>query len=197
MRRLLTALLLFTAPVTVLAQEVPELARRIVQGAYEQVGTTLYYDSRYTAIPFPGGDVPRERGVCTDVVIRAYRSIGVDLQMLVNQDMRQNFAVYPHNWGLSRPDPNIDHRRVPNLAVFLTRQGASLPVSKEPASYKPGDIVIWRLPDGRPHIGLVYSTRAGETPLVAHNIGAGAKIEDTLFAFEITGHYRYMPAPAR
>jgi uncharacterized protein YijF (DUF1287 family) len=186
--------LFLTLSAAAYAQEPSESIRRMLQSAQEQIGTTLYYDSAYTAIPFPGGDVPRERGVCTDVVIRAYRGIGVDLQLLVNQDMRKNFGAYPRAWGLSHPDPNIDHRRVLNLAVFFTRQGAKLPVSKEPGDYKPGDIVTWKLPDGRPHIGLVYHAQSTGRPLVIHNIGAGAQAEDTLFAFEISGHYRYMPA---
>jgi uncharacterized protein len=170
----------------------PDLMR-VVQGAYVQVGVTVRYDPSYVAIPFPGGDVPIDRGVCTDVVIRAYRSIGVDLQLLVNRDMRSAFATYPRKWGLSRPDPNIDHRRVENLAVFFTRHGQALPVSKTAPDYEPGDIVTWRLADGRPHIGLVSDRSVGGTPLVVHNIGAGAQVEDVLFAFTITGHYRYLP----
>ncbi len=173
----------------------PDL-QRIIQSAYAQVGVTLRYDPSYVSIPFPGGDVPIDRGVCTDVIVRAYRSIGVDLQLLVNQDMRKAFPAYPRKWGLSRPDPNIDHRRVENLAVFFTRYGQSLPITKEAADYRPGDLVTWHLPDGHPHIGLVSDHRANGRPLLVHNIGAGAKVEDILFAFTITGHYQYVPGKA-
>jgi uncharacterized protein len=129
--------------------------RRIIESAHEQVGVTLHYDPGYSVISFPGGDVPMVRGVCTDVIIRAYRSVGVDLQLLVNQDMLKAFSAYPRNWGLSRPDPNIDHRRVPNLAVFFTRHGQVLPISTDAKAYRAGDIVTWRLPGGLAHIGLV------------------------------------------
>ena len=170
----------------------PDL-QRIIQSAYAQVGVTLRYDPSYVSIPFPGGDVPIDRGVCTDVIVRAYRSIGVDLQLLVNQDMRKAFPAYPRKWGLSRPDPNIDHRRVENLAVFFVRHGQSLPITKEATDYRPGDLVTWRLPDGHPHIGIVSDRSADGRPLLVHNIGAGARVEDVLFAFTITGHYRYLP----
>jgi uncharacterized protein len=177
-----------------LAEEPPSDLQRIIQSAYAQVGVTLRYDPSYVSIPFPGGDVPIDRGVCTDVIIRAYRSVGVDLQLLVNQDMRKAFTAYPRKWGLSRPDPSIDHRRVENLAVFFARQGQSLPISKDAQDYyRPGDLVTWRLPDGHPHIGLVSDRSADGRPLLVHNIGAGAKVEDILFVFTITGHYRYLP----
>jgi uncharacterized protein len=175
------------------AEEPPSELQRIIQSAYAQVGVTLRYDPSYVSIPFPGGDVPIDRGVCTDVIIRAYRSIGVDLQLLVNQDMRKAFPAYPRKWGLSRPDPNIDHRRVENLAVFFGRHGQSLPISKEASDYRPGDVVTWRLADGRPHIGLVSDRSIDGRPLLVHNIGAGAQVEDVLFVFTITGHYRYLP----
>jgi uncharacterized protein YijF (DUF1287 family) len=176
-----------------LAEQPPPDLQRIIQNAHAQVGVTLRYDPSYVSIPFPGGDVPVDRGVCTDVIIRAYRSVGVDLQLLVNQDMRKAFASYPRKWGLSRPDPNIDHRRVENLAVFFARNGQSLPISKDASDYRPGDLVTWRLPDGHPHIGLVSDRSADGRPLLVHNIGAGARVEDILFAFTITGHYRYLP----
>ena len=174
-----------------LAQELPADLRRIIEGAHEQVGVTLYYDPSYSVISFPGGDVPMVRGVCTDVIIRAYRSVGVDLQLLVNQDMRKAFSAYPRNWGLSRPDRNIDHRRVLNLAVFFTRHGQILHISSDAKAYRPGDIVTWRLPGGLAHIGLVSDRSTDGRPLIVHNIGGGAKVEDILFAFLITGHYRY------
>jgi uncharacterized protein len=185
-------LMLMSAPAG-WAEELPPDLHRIIQSAYAQVGVTLLYDPSYVPMPFPGGDVPVERGVCTDVIIRAYRSIGVDLQLLVNQDMRKAFTAYPRKWGLSRPDPNIDHRRAENLAVFFARHGQTLPVSQEAADYRPADLVTWRLPDGHPHIGLVSDRSANGRPLLVHNIGAGAKVEDILFAFTITGHYRYLP----
>jgi uncharacterized protein YijF (DUF1287 family) len=192
MIRILISLLLISSSAS-MAEELPSDLRRVIQGAYEQVGVTLYYDPSYVVIPFPGGDVPIDRGVCTDVIIRAYRSVGIDLQPLVNQDMRKAFSAYPRNWGLSNPDPNIDHRRVQNLAVFFARHGQTLPISTEAKNYRPGDIVTWRLPDGHPHIGLVSDRSADGRPLLVHNIGAGAKVEDVLFAFTITGHYRYLP----
>ncbi len=188
------ALLLLASP-AVWAQEPTSSIPRLLQSAYAQIGTTIHYDPSYRTIAFPGGDVPLDRGVCSDVVIRAYRSVGIDLQLLVNQDMRRDFQAYPRLWGLSRPDPNIDHRRVPNLAVFFTRHGQKLPVSSEGRDYRPGDIVTWRLPSGQAHIGLVSDRASEGRPLMVHNIGAGTQIEDILFAFEITGHYRYLPSP--
>lgn len=163
--------------------------------AEERTRHDVIYDPSYVSIPYPGGDVPTDRGVCTDVVIRAYRAIGIDLQKRVHEDMRRSFSKYPRTWGLKGPDPNIDHRRVPNLEVFLSRQGAELPLSDDPGEYQPGDIVTWRLPDGRPHMGIVSSRRsAAGRPLIAHNIGAGPKLDDILFELAIHGHYRWTPA---
>ena len=166
---------------------------KVIEGAKKQVGVTRGYDPAYRRIAYPNGDVPRETGVCTDVIIRAYRHVGVDLQVLVHQDMKANFSKYPKNWGLRRPDTNIDHRRVPNLATFFTRRGAKLAVSRRGADYAPGDIVTWRLSSGVPHIGLVSDVRVPNTDryLVVHNIGAGAQIEDVLFEYALTGHYRW------
>lgn len=184
------AALLPTPPIA-FAQESPQT--RLLQGAYDQIGKTVTYDASYQAIAFPGGDVPIDRGVCSDVIIRAYRKIGIDLQVLVNQDMQKDFSAYPHRWwGLSRIDPNIDHRRVANLVVFFTRHGQVLPISNEAQDYKPGDIVSWRVPDGRPHMGLISDWQENGRPLVVHNIGAGAQLEDILFTFSITGHYRFL-----
>ena len=165
----------------------------VLEGAYQQVGATKTYDGAYHKISFPGGDVPMERGVCTDVIVRAYRHAGVDLQVLVNEDMKRDFGSYPQLWGLPGPDPNIDHRRVPNLATYFARHGQRLEVTSNAADYLPGDTVTWRLSSGVPHIGLVSDRRSGGRPLMIHNIGAGAQIEDVLFAYEITGHYRYDP----
>jgi len=169
---------------------------QVVAAAKKQIGVTLLYDASYQRLAYPGGDVPAERGVCTDVVIRALRETGIDLQELVHRDMKAAWRAYPHSqWGLKRPDPNIDHRRVPNLAVFFTRHGQSLPVSKIASDYAPGDIVTWTVPPGLPHIGLVADVRTPSgIPLVIHNIGAGTRMEDRLFAYPITGHYRYPAA---
>jgi len=167
---------------------------KIVTAARQQVGVTLSYDPAYTTLVYPGGDVPREKGVCTDVVIRALRDgLGQDLQKLVHEDMKANFSLYPKNWGLTRPDSNIDHRRVPNLRTFFKRRGAAVPVSQSGKDYNAGDIVSQVLPDGRPHIGMVSARTndAGTTPLVIHNIGRGTRAEDILFVLEITGHYRF------
>lgn len=165
---------------------------RLTIAAREQVGVTVTYDPAYAALDFPGGDVPRDRGVCTDVVIRALRDgWGVDLQVAVNHDMLADFAAYPTTWGLTAPDRNIDHRRVGNLATLFTRIGAALPVTDEPTPFLPGDIVTWILPGGLAHIGLISDRHAGDgTPLVLHNIGGGAQEEDILFAYPMTGHFR-------
>ncbi|MCG8592534.1 MAG: DUF1287 domain-containing protein [Proteobacteria bacterium] len=154
---------------------------------------TVVYDGSYRSIPYPGGDVSADVGVCTDVVIRAYRQLGIDLQRDVHEEMRAHFGAFPDRWGLTRPDPNIDHRRVPNLRVLFARRGVVLPVSDEPGAYVAGDLVTWRLPGNLPHIGVVVDARSpdGERPLVVHNVGAGPRLEDVLFAYPITGHYRY------
>jgi uncharacterized protein len=163
----------------------------VIAGARRQVGVTVGYDPAYRRIAYPNGDVPMHTGVCTDVVIRAFRHAGIDLQVLVHEDMKRNFSKYPRNWGLRGPDRNIDHRRVPNLATFFTRKGRALPVTRNGADYKPGDIVTWRLSSGVPHIGLVSDVRRGGRYLMVHNIGSGAQLEDVLFSYEVTGHYRW------
>ena len=146
----------------------------------------MRYDPAYTALDYPMGDVPIAKGVCTDVVVRALRQQGIDLQQLVHQDMKANFSAYPNRWGLKRPDPNIDHRRVPNLEVYFTRHGWAVQ-----DGYHPGDIVTWRLAgSGLPHIGIVSDRKQGDTPLIIHNIGAGTREEDILFRHEIAGHFR-------
>jgi hypothetical protein len=169
-------------------------ALKLVAAAEAQIGVTLGYDPAYRPIAYPGGDVPRATGVCTDVVVRAYRDgLGIDLQALVHRDMKRAFSSYPRLWGLAATDPNIDHRRVPNLRTFFERQGAALPIGQQVADYRPGDIVSHKLPDGRPHIGIVSARLDDATrhPLMIHNIGRGAREEDILFAFDITGHYRF------
>jgi uncharacterized protein YijF (DUF1287 family) len=163
---------------------------KLVQGALNQVGVTKSYDNRYTLLKYPGGDVPISRGVCTDVIVRAYRSTGYDLQKLVHEDMKANWDAYPKKWGLKKPDTNIDHRRVPNLQTYFTRKGKKLSTSQQPQDYKPGDIVTWKLDSGLDHIGMVIDKVEGNRPLVVHNIGAGAQTEDVLFTWKITGHYR-------
>jgi uncharacterized protein YijF (DUF1287 family) len=168
--------------------------RCLAEAARTQIGVTTHYDGRYASLSYPGGDVPLDRGVCTDVLVRAYRQFGIDLQELVHEDMRSVWAAYPNLWGLSRPDPNIDHRRVRNLAVFLSRHGHVLRTAADPGAYSAGDLVTWRLSSGVPHIGIVSDRRSGRgVPLVIHNIGAGVVEEDILFAFPMTGHYRYLP----
>ena len=171
----------------------PVSVNGFLTAALAQTRQSVVYDGAYRRIPYPMGDVPADRGVCTDVVIRAYRAVGIDLQRLVHEDMEADFAAYPHLWGLSEPDANIDHRRVPNLKTFFARHGTNLPISPAAKDYAPGDLVTWMLPGNLPHIGIVTDrlSQDGEHPLVVHNIGAGPKLEDVLFAFPITGHYRY------
>ena len=166
--------------------------RKLVAAAVAQTRSSVTYDGSYRRIPYPGGDVPETIGVCTDVVIRAYRRAGVDLQVKVHEDMTRAFKSYPQQWGMSRPDSNIDHRRVPNLQTFLRRAGADLPVSRDPGAYRAGDLVTWMLPRNLPHIGVVTAERSATgAPLVVHNIGRGPEVEDILFSYRITGHYRY------
>jgi uncharacterized protein len=162
-----------------------------VAAARAQIGVTTTYDPAYVRLAYPGGDVPQDRGVCTDVVIRALRTQGLDLQKSVHEDMRGHFALYPKRWGLRAPDRNIDHRRVPNLQVWFARQGWSRPVSRRAADYLPGDLVTWMLPGNLPHIGIVGDRRApGGTRLIIHNIGSGTREQDILLRYTITGHYR-------
>lgn len=168
----------------------------LVNAAREQIGVTMTYDPTYRRLAYPNGDVPIERGVCTDVVVRAYRQLGVDLQVRVHQDLKKAWAAYPHQsrWQLKAPDRNIDHRRVPNLATFFARQGATVPPGTDVKTYLPGDVVTWNLPQGMTHIGIVSDqvSKRG-IPLIIHNIGAGAREDDILFAYKITGHYRWHP----
>jgi uncharacterized protein YijF (DUF1287 family) len=189
---LLALLVLPMAPPRALSVDGASFVDRLLAAAIEQTKHAVRYDGSYRRIAYPGGDVPPDVGVCTDLVVRAYRSVGVDLQRLVHEDMRSAFSAYPALWGLTRPDANIDHRRVPNLQVFFARRGAALPVSMDPADYRPGDLVTWTLPGHLPHIGFVAAdTAVSGRPLIVHNIGRGPELEDMLFDFEITGHYRY------
>lgn len=164
--------------------DLPAQARR-------QIGVTLRYDPSYAAISYPMGDVPPDRGVCTDVVIRAFRACGLDLQQAVHEDMAKHFSCYPHLWGLKKPDKNIDHRRVPNLMTYFARQGWQVRLTRDPADYLPGDIVTCLVGGNLPHI-MIVSDRKNEVgePLIIHNIGMGTQEEEGLFAFKLTGHYR-------
>ena len=159
--------------------------------ARQQIGVTVEYNPSYEKLSYPGGDVPMKRGVCTDVVIRALRLKGIDLQKEVHEDMSRHFSAYPNNWGLRRPDRNIDHRRVPNLQTFFKRRGWSLPVTDNPADYKPGDLVTCTVGGNLPHIMIVSDRSNAEgVPLIIHNIGGGTEEEDALFMFPLNGHYR-------
>ncbi|MET0071738.1 MAG: DUF1287 domain-containing protein [Candidatus Thiodiazotropha sp.] len=177
-----------------------QLENRLVVAALERTTHSVRYDGSYLSIGYPNGDVPDNIGVCTDVLIRAYRALDIDLQQLVHEDMNSHFERYPSRriWGLEKADSNIDHRRVPNLQVFFSRHGRSLPVTQRGSDYSSGDIVTWMLPGNLPHIGIVTDRLSAETgaPLIVHNIGAGPKLEDMLFHYPITGHYRYMPRQA-
>ena len=166
--------------------------KKVVDSAIEQTQLTFEYDPAYAKLDYPGGDVPIVRGVCADVIVRAFRSAGVDLQKDVHEDMNRNFARYPDNWGARRPDSNIDHRRVPNLMTFFKRSDRSLPISKQSSDYLPGDIVAWELDNRLLHIGLVTDAVAEKTQnyQIVHNIGAGARLEDVIFNWKIIGHYR-------
>lgn len=168
----------------------------LVSAAREQIGVTVLYDPAYRTIAYPGGDVPSDRGVCTDVIIRALRvAFGFDLQTKVHTDMKANFSSYPKNWSLRKPDPNIDHRRVPNLQKFFERLGCSIAISDQLKDYQPGDIVTCLVSQKLPHIMIVSDkTSISGRPLVIHNIGNGTQEDDCLFMYKITGHYRVLPA---
>ena len=163
------------------------------ESALELTKQQVTYDPSYFSIDYPNGDIPSDKGVCTDVVIRAYRKIGIDLQKEVHEDMKANFSSYPKIWGLKTTDKNIDHRRVPNLMFFFKRQGAEKLISDHPSDYQPGDIVCWNLGGAVTHIGIVVhrKSRDGKRNLIVHNIGGGQVLEDCLFDFKIIGHYRY------
>lgn len=169
----------------------------LVNAALERLNHKVTYDSSYRKISFPGGDVPNDIGVCTDVIVRSYRKLGIDLQERVHHDMRSSFGQYPNlpKWNLYKPDTNIDHRRVLNLQVFFKRHGASLPISPVANDYLPGDMVTWDILPGMPHIGIITPkvSKDKKRPLIVHNMGKGPQLEDILFTMKITGHYRYQP----
>jgi len=166
---------------------------RLSDAAIQLTAQRVIYDPSYFSIDYPNGDVPADRGVCTDVVIRAYRKLGIDLQKEVHEDMLSNFNQYPNHWGLRKTDSNIDHRRVPNLMKFFSRKGTVKPVTALAADYLPGDIVAWNLGGGITHIGIVVDRKSpdDERYLIVHNIGNGQELADCLFTYKIIGHYRY------
>lgn len=194
MRTYYALVMLLISSIT-LADTFPE---KLVAAAMARTQVTVRYDGKYQAIAYPGGDVPTNIGVCSDLVIRAYRALGIDLQQGVHEDMAANFSAYPSQriWGLRRPDTNIDHRRVPNLQTFFSRHGEQLPVSANSDDYQPGDLVTWMVAGKLPHIGIVSATKHPVSGhwMIVHNIGQGPKLDDMLFDYTITGHYRYAPS---
>ena len=195
----LTALVLLSTSVAQAKHQPPpptskqQFTSQLVAAAVERASHVVRYVPNYVRIDYPNGDVPANTGVCADEIIRAYRGVGVDLQKEVHEDMAAHFAEYPRKWGMTHTDTNIDHRRVPNLMVFFTRKGEALPVTRNAKDYLPGDIVTWDLGGNVPHIGIVVNrqTPLSANHLVLHNVGEGPKIEDVLFRWQITGHYRY------
>jgi uncharacterized protein len=172
-----------------------QFLQKLVEAAIERTHHSVRYDPAYVRIPYPNGDVPAETGVCTDEIIRAYRAVGVDLQKEVHEDMLHNFSAYPNQrrWLLAHTDTSIDHRRIPNLMAFFARKGERLPITARNEDYSPGDLVTWDLGGNVPHIGIVVNRKSVQTGryLVVHNIGRGPQMEDVLFNWKITGHYRY------
>lgn len=186
MKYMLCLLLLFSV-----APE-KDFYEKLSDAALSLTKDSVVYDGTYTKIKYPNGDVPKNKGVCTDVVIRAYRKLSIDLQKEVHEDMKANFSKYPKTWGLRSTDTNIDHRRVPNLQVFFTRKGCSIVVTDKAADYKPGDIVTWMLAGNLPHIGIVVNRKSATGRyMIVHNVGYGQNLDDCLFSYKITGHYRY------
>jgi uncharacterized protein len=179
----------------VASQTQQQFLQKLVEAAIERTHHTVRYDPAYIRIPYPNGDVSSDTGVCTDEIIRAYRVVGIDLQKEVHEDMLHNFSAYPNQrrWLLAHTDTNIDHRRVPNLMAFFTRKGELLSMSARSEDYSPGDLVTWDLGGNVPHIGIVVNHKSVQTGryLVVHNIGRGPQMEDVLFNWRVTGHYRY------
>ena len=182
----------FTFLVTVCSGQT-DFFNKLSESAISLTNQKVIYDPKYYVIKYPNGDVPSDRGVCTDVVIRAYRNLGIDLQKEVHEDMKENFSVYPKNWGLKTTDKNIDHRRVPNLMKFFERHNAKLSITDNSIDYKPGDLVCWNLGGAITHIGIVVDKKSndGKRNLIVHNIGGGQVLADCLFEYKIIGHYRY------
>lgn len=194
MKKIAFIFILFFSIFSASAQE-KNFYDQLSEAAVDLTRSKVTYDPSYFSIPYPNGDVPANKGVCTDVVIRAYRKMNIDLQKEVHEDMKANFSKYPSlkKWGLKKTDTNIDHRRVYNLETFFARNGTTKPITTNPDDYKPGDIVSWTLDNGLAHIGIVVSRKSkdGKRPLIVHNIGGGQVIEDQLFAWKIVGHYSY------
>jgi uncharacterized protein len=193
-----TASMAQVRPVDAAARQ--EFLKKLAAAAVERTQHVVRYEPAYVGIPYPGGDVPADTGVCTDEVIRAYRAVGIDLQKEVHEDMKKNFSEYPRIGAkpAKRPDANIDHRRVPNLIAFFSRKGETLAIAERSEDYAPGDLVTWDLGGDVPHIGIVVDHKSPTTGhyLIVHNIGRGPKMEDVLFNWKITGHYRYFGPPA-
>jgi uncharacterized protein YijF (DUF1287 family) len=171
-----------------------EFTRHLVAAAIERTHHSVRYEPAYVRIPYPGGDVSADTGVCSDEIIRSYRAVGIDLQKEVHEDMVRNFDAYPNQrrWRLAHPDSNIDHRRVPNLMVYFQRKGQALPITNRAEDYLPGDLITWDLGRGVPHIGIMVDRKSPQGRfMMVHNIGEGPKMEDVLFTWKITGHYRY------
>jgi uncharacterized protein YijF (DUF1287 family) len=195
MKRQLLVSLLFLWTTTVFCQVESMAMLILAQYAEKLTKDNVVYDPAYYKITYPMGDVPADRGVCTDVIIRAYRKVDIDLQQLVHEDMKKNFDVYPKRWGLKSTDTNIDHRRVPNLMTFFKRMGGEKPITENPKDYKIGDMVCWDLGGGVLHIGIVSSVKSKEDAdryMMVHNVGYGQVLEDCLFRWKIIGHYWYM-----
>jgi hypothetical protein len=178
---------------SLLAQTQDDFYLKLSDAALALTHNKVQYDPTYFKISYPNGDVPADKGVCTDVIIRAYRKLGIDLQKEVHEDMATNFNLYPKNWGLTRTDKNIDHRRVPNLMNYFSRHGSEKPISTKPEDYAPGDIVCWNLGGGITHIGIVVNKKStdGNRNLIVHNIGNGQELSDCMFDFKIIGHYSF------
>lgn len=168
-------------------------AEKLSNAAISIIDPEVVYTPSYVGIKYPNGDVPEKTGVCTDVVIRAYRKLGIDLQKEVHEDMKSNFSKYPKTWGLKTTDKNIDHRRVPNLEIFFTRKGEKLAVSQNPNDYKTGEIITWMIGDKLPHIGIITHLKSNDNkrPMIVHNVGGGQVLEDCLFNYTIVGHFRF------
>lgn len=192
MRLSLTVLFTFIISIGIYAQET-NFYKRLSDAAIELTKDKVVYDPRYYKIPYPNGDVPADKGVCTDVIIRAYRKLGIDLQKKIHEDMKVNFSKYPKKWGMKSTDKNIDHRRVPNQATFFSRFGSVKKISDKAEDYVVGDIVTWDLGGGITHIGIVTDRMSTDKkrPLIVHNIGQGQVLQDCLFSYKVTGHYTY------
>lgn len=193
-RKTATFLFAFSCAINLFAQD--NFSVKLSNAAISLTFHNVQYDPQYFSIPYPNGDVPADKGVCTDVIIRAYRKLGIDLQKEVHADMKANFSLYPKNWGLKKTDPNIDHRRVPNLMKYFSRHGTVKKISTNSVDYVPGDVVAWNLTGAVTHIGIVVNKKSpdGKRYMIVHNIGAGQVMEDVLFSYTIIGHYSFQNA---